>query len=511
MSRIRRLAAAALGLLLTSAAGPDSQSDAASCAALAAQAPADVRVTKAFIEKPGVDWIGTGMRGRPTPVKARFCRVEGVIETEIGFELWLPLKADWNGKFLGAGVGGDAGMYNYQDLPRGLNRGYAAATTDTGHKASEVGWMLGDPIRLKNYELRANHLLAVKSKELVRGYYGRPARYAYFIGCSGGGRQGLKEMQRFPADYDGIVSGAGGPKAPEMTARRMWELLLRDRNPGLMSPGDWRLVSEAGVKSCDALDGVRDGVAEDPRRCRFDIASLRCTGAKTEACLTDQQIAFAQRFYAPMVDEDGRKIDEGLLPGVLVDSGRSQLAPGTFGRAIRGKTDWDGADFHLKTDLAAIDRVMPELRADATDVSAFRRRGGKIILYSGWMDGAVAGRMMADYYEGFTRVAGGEAQAARFSRLYMMPGVFHCAGGPGPDQAGGAGRDAPVVNPQHDMLSTLEAWVERGQAPGPIIASKLGESGVTRTRPLCPYPQVARYDGKGDPDRAASFRCARPG
>jgi feruloyl esterase len=127
------------------------------------------------------------------------------------------------------------------------------------------------------------------------------------------------------------------------------------------------------------------------------------------------------------------------------------------------------------------------------------------------MDGAVAGRMMADYYEGLTKAAGGEAQAARFSRLYMMPGVFHCAGGPGPDQAGGAGRDAPVVDPQHDMLSALEAWVERGQAPGPIVASKLGESGVVRTRPLCPYPQIARYDGKGDTDRAASFRCARPG
>ncbi|MCR5879818.1 tannase/feruloyl esterase family alpha/beta hydrolase [Phenylobacterium sp. J367] len=433
-----------------------------------------------------------------------------MIETEIGFELWLPARGAWNGKFLGAGVGGDAGTFNFQDLPRGVNRGYAAASTDTGHKNTDVNWMLGDPQRLTNYELRANHLLAVKAKALVQTYYGQRPRWSYFIGCSGGGRQGLKEMQRFPTDYDGIISGAGGPKTPEMTARRMWEILQRDSRPGLMSPADWRLVSTAGVQACDGLDGVVDGVAEDPRRCRFDVADLTCKGEKTDACLTPEQVSFAKGFYAPLRDEDGRRIDEGLLPGVLVDSGRSQLALGTFGRAIRKRSDWNGEGFHLRDDLAAIDRVMPELRADDPDVSAFARRGGKAILYTGWMDGAVAARMVTGYYDDLVAEAGGEAKAATFSRLYMLPGVFHCAGGPGPDQIGGSGGDAPIPDPRHDLLSALEAWVEKGQAPREIVASKLEAGRVVRTRPLCPYPLLARYKGTGSTDEAANFACVRP-
>jgi feruloyl esterase len=290
----------------------------------------------------------------------------------------------------------------------------------------------------------------------------------------------------------------------------MWEIMLRDSRPGLMSTADWQLVSTAGVKACDELDGVRDGVAEDPRRCNFDVADLTCKGAKTSECLTSEQVAFARKFYQPMTDEDGRKVDEGLLPGVLVDNGRSQLAIGTFGRAIRKRTDWNGEGFSVRDDLAAIDRVMPELRADQTDLTAFRKRGGKTILYTGWMDGAVAARMVTGYYDQVVKTAGGEAKAAAFSRLYMLPGVFHCAGGPGLDVAGGSGGDGIAIDPGHDMLSALEAWVEKGRAPGAIVAAKLDAGKVIRTRPLCPYPQQARYRGKGPTDEAASFVCAQP-
>lgn len=510
---ILRRAAWLAGAAFLAAAGSAAAQPDADCAGLAARAPADVRIVSAAMSQAGSAWAGeagAAPRRQPTAVRTDFCRVQGVIETEIGFELWLPPRADWNGKFLGAGVGGDAGTFNFQDLPRGVNRGYAAASTDTGHKTSEPGWMLGDPMRLTNYELRANHLLAVKAKEIVAAYYGAPARYSYFIGCSGGGRQGLKEMQRFPSDYDGIVSGAPGPKSPEMTTRRMWEILQRDARPGLMAPADWRLVSEAGVRACDGLDGVIDGVAEDPRRCTFDIADLICKGAKTSDCLTGEQVEFARRFYAPLRDEDGRAIDDGLLPGVLVDSGRSLLAPGTFGRAVRKMEGWTGEGFHVRDDLAAIDRVMPELRADDPEVAEFAERGGKLILYTGWMDGAVAARMVTGYYDELIEKAGGVGAAARFSRLYMMPGVFHCAGGPGPDQAGGAGQDAPIVDTKHDMLSALEAWVEAGVAPGAIVASKVEDGRVVRTRPLCPYPMQARYKGQGSTDAADSFECAAP-
>lgn len=507
MSSVRWLSGMAMvaaGLGIASAA----HSSESACASLAQTVMPEVRISSAAMVPAQPAWSPEGQT-RPFPVKAPFCRVQGVIESEIGFELWLPEPDHWNGKFLGTGVGGDAGVFNYRDTPRGVARGYAAGTTDSGHKAADRNWMLGHPQRLIDYELRAHHLLAVTSKALVRTYYAQPVRHAFFIGCSGGGRQGLKEMQRFPEDYDGVVSGAGGPDTPEMTVRRMWELLLRDAHPGLMSPADWKLVADAGVRDCDALDGVVDGVAEDPRLCRFDVASLRCRTGESSGCLSEEQIAFVRQFYAPLKDEKGRVLDQGLLPGVLVDSGRSRLAPATFGQAIRGKADWNGEGFSVAGDLAAIDRVMPELRADQTDLSAFKARGGKAILYEGWMDPAVAALMMVDYYEAVERRMGGPSNTRDFLRLFMVPGMLHCGGGPGPDQFGGSGDDAPQPDADHDLLSALEAWVEQGRAPERIVATKLDKGKVVRTRPLCAFPASARYRGVGSTDDAANFTCER--
>ena len=446
---------------------------------------------------------------RPVAVKAPFCRVQGTIETEIGFELWLPEPGAWNGKFLGAGVGGDAGTFNFQDLPRGVARGYAAATTDTGHKAADRTWMLGDPMRLTNYALRGNHRLAEVSKDIVARFYGRPVRLSYFIGCSGGGRQGLKEMQRFPADYDGIIAGAPGPDTAEMTARRMWEIIQRESHPGLMSPKDWQFVADQGVKACDGLDGVKDGVAEDPRVCKFDPGVLQCKSGQTTECLSPAQAALARAIYAPLHDETGKQLDGGLLPGVLVDSGRSRLAPATFGQAIRRQSDWNGEGFKLSEDLPAIGRAIPELKADDVRIEPFRDRGGKAIIYQGWIDPAVASRMTTAYYERLQAAMGGPTKANKFLRLYMAPGALHCAGGPGPDQFGAAGADAPLPDADHDLLSAMERWVEKGVAPGPVIASKVADGKVVRTRPLCPYPQKARYTGKGSTDDAANFRCSK--
>ncbi len=509
----RPLIAAALcfsGLLALDAAPRASASvpAPASCADLARLALPDVHDLKAVEVDPDPNWKPEP-GARSAPVRAPFCRVQGVIEKEIAFELWLPRPAAWNGKFLGAGVGADAGTFNFLDLPRGVGRGYAAGTTDTGHKITDQAWMMGDPARLMNYQLRANHLLAEVSKSIVAAYYGRKARKAYFVGCSGGGRQGLKEAERFPADYDAIIAGAPGPKTPEMTTRRMWELLLRDARPGLMAPADWKLIADEGVRQCDPLDGVVDGVAEDPRRCRFDVRALQCKGARTDRCLSAEQVAFAARFYAPMKDSKGHAIDAGLLPGVLVDSGRSHLAIATFGQALRHDPDWNGKDFDAGRDLAGIRKLMPELAADQTDLSAFSARGGKLIVYQGWLDPAVAARMTVGWYQDVSRTMGAKRQA-RFMRLFMAPGVFHCAGGPGPDRFGGSGGDAPVVDPDHDLLSALERWDEQGVAPERVIASKLDAGKVVRTRPLCAFPAQARYTGKGSSDDAANFRCLAP-
>ena len=270
-------------------------------------------MTSALAVVPQHGWspaaLAAGAPARTVAITVPFCRVQGVIETEIGFELWLPVAGRWNHKQLGAGVGGDAGTFNYADLPRGVNRGYAAATTDTGHKNIAAAWMLGDPIRLANYELRGNHRLAEVARQIITTFYGEAPQHSYFVGCSGGGRQGLKEMQRFPQDYDGIISGAGGPKTPEMTVRRMWELQRRDQNPGVMTPADWQLIAREGARACDKADGVTDGVAEDPRSCAFDVSALQCPGEAREGCLTAEQVRFAQAFYAPLRDENGRALE----------------------------------------------------------------------------------------------------------------------------------------------------------------------------------------------------------
>jgi feruloyl esterase len=482
------------------------------CAALGKAKYADVTITAADPVAPGQLYAGQPATGpfqqRVSPEQA-FCRVQGVMEKEIGFELWLPLPEAWNGKFLAGGVGGDAGAFNMQDLPRGLARGYAAATTDTGHKAADRNWMLGDPMRLPNFEFRAHHLLAVKSKEIITDFYGAAIKHAYFVGCSGGGRQGLKEMQRFPEDYDGILVGAAGPKTPEMTTRRMWELLLRDKNPGRMSADDWKLVQQNAISSCDARDGVTDGIAEYPPSCSLNIDALACKAGSSTQCLGPEQIAFARQFYEPMRDEDGRAIDSGLLPGVLVDSGRSRLAPATFGQAVRKQENWEGEGFSVRNDLAAIRKVMPDLAASDTDLRRFAAGGGKFIQYSGWMDPAVSANMIVEYQADVRKVVG-EKKTDEFSRLYMLPGVYHCSGGPGADQIGGAGRDAPIVDGKHDLLTALELWVEKGKAPGPMIASRLGGGNVTRTHLICPYPQMAKFNG-GNADDAASYSCAANG
>lgn len=499
-----------------SPADEDDGPDATACAALTGRDFGDAHVDSAVFMPPDSSF-DTGQKvffGTDT-IKVHtahaFCRLRGAIEQTIRFEIWLPRKSAWNGKLLGAGVGGDAGRFNYDDLPRGIDRGYVAATTDTGHSVSDVAWMMKGPAILGDYTHRANHLLAIDAKRITADYYGSGPQRSYFIGCSGGGRQGLKEMQLYPDDYDGVISGDDGPDTAEMTTRRMWELKMRDDHQGLMSPADWKLVADAGIKACDGQDGLVDGVSENPLQCHFDVATLECKGAKRDGeCLTAPQVAFAKKFYAPLVDENGHKLDDGILPGVLIDSGRSQLALGTFGRAIRHDPNWSGQGFDLARDYAAVNRVMPQLRANQADLSAFTGHGGKVILYTGWMDPAVAARMVINYRDRVVATAGGPQKANRFLRLYMVPGMYHCAGGPATDQFGGAGGDAPTVDPQHDLLSALDAWVEKGQAPQAVIASEKRDGKVVRTRPLCPYPQQAHYLGHGSIDDAANFACAVP-
>jgi feruloyl esterase len=448
-------------------------------------------------------------------VARNFCRVEGYIDDEIGFELWLPEPGAWNGRILTGGVGGQAGALNMPTLVRGVRRGYATASTDAGHKVADTHWLLGGGQRAVNYAERANHLLAVHVKQLVALYYGAEPQHAYFIGCSGGGRQALTEVERYPEDYDGVIAGAPGVNTPEMSARRMWEMLQHAQFGTLMSRRQWDLVADAALRACDRLDGLADGQVEDPRRCNFEPHSLLCRGAPSDACLSAAQLAAVRRVFAPLHDENGRRIDTGLVYGVHVSAdplpepftpGPRYLATVLFGDGVHRDPEWDARQFSLARDLPAIDSVM-NLHADSPDIDAFRARGGKLLLYQGWMDPLVSARSTLVWHAALEHRYGRKALPS-FAQLFMVPGMEHCRGGGVPDQFGGVGDDAPVVDAQHDLLSALETWVAGGKAPERVFAARIEQGRVTRTRPLCAWPAQARYRGRGRSDDAANFACS---
>nr|WP_246448014.1 tannase/feruloyl esterase family alpha/beta hydrolase [Novosphingobium flavum] len=445
----------------------------------------------------------------------RFCRIEGTIEREIGFELWLPDKARWNGRMLVGGVGGQAGAFNYRELVRAAVRGYAGASTDSGHKASEAHWLLNRPDRAANYAGRAGHLLAIKVKALIAAAFGAPPAHAFFVGCSGGGRQALTEVQRYPRDFDGVIAGAPGVNTPEMSARRMWEMQRHSEWGVAVPAAAWQVAWRGATRLCDALDGVSDGVVADPRRCRFDPASLACRPGQAEECLTPVQVAAVRRLQAPLHDENGKRLDDGLLPIVQVSPallpepftpGPSYLATVLFADGVHGDPDWDGRKFSLARDLPAIDRVM-NLHADNPAIEPFARAGGKLILYQGWDDPLVSAQSTLRYWDALSARFGG--RLGSLARLFMVPGMDHCRGGPGTDLFGGAGGDAPEADAGHDLLSALEDWVLKGRAPARVVAVRQ-EGGVTvRSRPLCAWPAEAVWTGRGSTDRAENFICRK--
>ncbi len=494
-----------------------------SCESLKNHAPANTSIDLAERVSPDASGAVPGLRldafmRRAPKVSVPFCRVEGRIEQNIGFELWLPEPDSWSGRFLGAGVGGDAGVYNYFDLARGVNEGFAAATTDSGHKASEPTWML-DRTKEEDYAYRAEHLMTEVSKALVTAYYGQAPRHSYFIGCSGGGRQALKELQRFPADYDGIVAGAPGPDMPALSARHLKTAQIQAAHPeSPLGDKEWRMVSDAAIAACDANDGVKDGIVTDPPTCTFDVSTLACKGESRVDCLTAGQIDVVRMIYAPLRDENGKQVDSGLLPGVRTRPGPApSLVFELFGQGVHHDANWNANTFNMAADLKAVDVEMPEMRANDPHVTAFRDRGGKIIIYQGWMDPSVIAQQSVNYYESVVRTMGSASATLDFMRLLMVPGMYHCAGGRSTDSFGGDFQIGPEPDADHGCLSAIVRWVEKGIPPNKIIASgMLGADPVTRTggvpftRPLCPYPAVAHYKGAGDTNAAENFECAVP-
>ncbi len=466
---------------------------------------------------------------------AAFCRVVVAAtpsaDSKIEIEVWMPVER-WNGRFRGQGNGGFAGEINFRAMGDAVQQGYATAGTNTGHSggATDASWALGHPEKVTDFGYRAIHSMTQIAKSALGAYYGRDPQRSYFGSCSNGGRQALMEAQRFPEDYDGILAGA-----PANSWTRLLTKAVADAQATTLDPASYlpsrklKAIAAAVNTACDAEDGVSDGVVNDPRRCPFDPASLLCGNGDSDACLTAPQVTALRRLYAGPRDSRGRLIFPGYLPGAEEGEGgwgpwitgsspgKSLLfafGTGFYSNMVYEKADWDYRLANIEQALEAAEAKTAH-KLDATDanLTRFKARGGKLILYHGWNDPAISALSTIQYFDS---VVGrlGRAEAEAFLRLYMAPGMQHCGDGPGPNSFGQFGR-APASEPPRDVFMALEQWVEKGTAPSAIVATKYVNDdpakGVQKTRPLCPHPQTAKYKGQGDPNDAASFVCASPG
>lgn len=456
-----------------------------------------------------------------------FCRLtveaKPTADSHIKIEVFMPASG-WNGKLIGLGNGGFAGEIDYLALVATMARGFAATATDTGHTGSPVDatWAPGHPEKVIDFGHRGVHEMTRVAKAAVRAFYGHDPQHSYFSGCSDGGREALMEAQRYPEDYDGILGGAPANYWTRLLSTAVWNTQALTADPASYIPSaKVPAIAAAVAAACDAQDGVRDGILNDPRQCRFDPASLICKEGDSDKCLTAPQAAALKKIYDGPRDSKGQSFFPGYPPGAEEGPGGWGLwiigpAPvkslmaffglGYFSNMVYEKADWDYKTFTLEAGYkAAEEKTATALNAVNPDLGPFKSRGGKLIVYHGWDDPAISAVSTVNYYESVVAKMG-QANTDSFVRVYMLPGVQHCGGGPGPDSFGldGSGPD----DPQHNMLMALEGWVEKGAAPSAMIASKHGpDHKATMTRPLCAYPQVAKYKGSGDTNDAANFSC----
>ena len=463
-----------------------------------------------------------------------FCRVQAVSkpspDSNIGFEVWLPQPADWNSKFLSSGEGAFAGVLNYTrngndgGLDAHVIRGYATASTDTGHLQSDAWWAVGHPERATDYLFRAKHVVTVASKAIITAYYGRPPSHSYLNSCSNGGRQGLLEAQRYPDDFDGYVIGAPWNLQSHQNAGVVWDAIALDAPGALIPVEKLPLITKAALNACDANDGVADGVIADPSRCKFNPTVLTCKGADSSDCLTAPQVAALHKIYdGPKHPATGAPIFPGFAVGseagwtdMVAGRTAKDRFTGYFGNLVFENPNWDFRTFNFDTDLKKANEKIGKVgNAVALDYSGAIRRGVKIIQYHGWNDPTLQPAHSPEYYEQVVKANGGLTSTQNFYRLFMVPGMLHCSGGPGATNFGGVGHQPPPVrDAAHDIQIALETWVERGTPPARLIATKFVDGKVeTRTvkytRPLCLYPTVPRYKGTGDPNDAANFVCSQ--
>ena len=452
-----------------------------------------------------------------SPIK-QYCQVLGYVAPQNKFELRLPPAQYWNQRFHLTPCAGFCGAVSGNSCNFTLARGYASITGNGGHD-SPVGfdgvWAANSPNLQEDFAWRHNHVITVAGKAITTAFYGRPIAKSYMTGCSKGGHGVLMEAQRFPDDYDGLL-----PSAPvydlvgRTIAAAWWAQAVRGDGKGsILNDGVAKAVNASILQRCGAQAGVDEGVVSDPASCDWKPEMVACPAAgPPTGCLTQRQVDAVKKMMSPVVDSKGQMVYKTTdIPGTATEwgfwhyGGDGDQPPGNYtihdqfmrfmaDPAVRSGVDPLTFDFDKGPPTLARARALYD--ATSFDLHAFKKRGGKMLMWHGLSDAAITATSSIAYYEGVEKLMGGRAQTQDFFRLFLVPGVHHCAGGPG--------------FTQFDALTLLENWVEKGQPPDVMIASRLAAGAVERSRPIYPYPLLARYTGQGDPKNAASFAAHDP-
>ena len=488
---------------------------AASCEDLARLSIPLTTVTMAAPVAPGAfrPAVGFSLSLQPGDVPYQaipaFCRVAATIrpsgDSEIKIEVWLPPASNWNGKFMAVGNGGQAGEIYYHKMGLPLSLGYAVASTDTGHAGTgaDGSYALGHPEKVIDFGYRAVHEMVEKSRGFVASYYSRAAKLSYWNGCSTGGRQRLEDIQRYPNDFDGVIMGA--PALNPLTAAQIVAVAqaVHKNADSLIPAAKFPVIQKAVLQACDANDGVKDGVLENPMLCKFDPKVIQCKGSDGADCLTEAQVEAARKIYSPAVNSrTGSQIAPGFEPGSEKGWGfaASPEPPKLTLTGLQNRVfkdpKWDYRTFNFDSDVALLEHESHVIDARNPNLQPFFAHGGRLIHYHGWSDNLIAPLNSINYYKSVADTLGGADKISGSYRLFMVPGMAHCRGGDGTDR--------------FDPIAALEEWVEKGKAPDSITAAHYTGDKVERTRPLCPYPQIARYTGSGNTDDVANFACVVP-
>jgi feruloyl esterase len=485
-------------------------------------------------------------------VTVPFCRVQGTArptsDSEIKFEVWLPpTVALWTGRMKVNGTGGYAGATPYARLAQDVGDGFVSAGSNMGHDGGESAtWTLGHPEKVKDWGLRAHFYVATAAKTLANAFYGQPVSHSYFEGCSNGGRQALMMAQNYPTLFDGIVAGAPSNFYPDVLMWLLWSGVHQTPvfgQPAVVSPAKRTAITQRVLQTCDAIDGLMDGQITNPRACVFNIDSMGPAGDNT---LTAAELAVVKAMYAGTTSETGQQRYTGAKFGSEADFDPNFADNGGYGPFIghfvygvlSPPFDWRrDVNFSTVYDQAKA-ALSPITAAPSPDLTAFKNHGGKLIQFAGWNDSVVPPDGSVNYYHSLAlfeklhtlpspivdvlvnRLSPQDVavtaqflgdQVRQYHRLFMLPATAHCGGSTGPNSIGGGMPEPPAAfrDADHHVVSAVIKWVEQGVAPDKIIATKFSGSTLTLSRPVCPYPAQAVYNGSGDVNVASNFTCVQ--